>query len=63
MKIEQLGPYRVVRPLGRGGMGTVFETVHVETGQPAAIKMLSNPVCDDEGLAIVLPTRWKPSAN
>jgi serine/threonine-protein kinase len=49
MKIEQLGPYRVVRTLGRGGMGTVFETVHVETGQPAAIKMLSNPVCDDEG--------------
>ncbi len=49
MKIEQLGPYRVVRRLGRGGMGTVFQTEHVETGQAAAVKMLSSPVEEDEG--------------
>jgi serine/threonine-protein kinase len=49
MKIEQLGPYRVVRRLGRGGMGTVFQTEHVETGQVAAVKMLSGPVEEDEG--------------
>lgn len=41
MDIRQLGPYRVVRRLGRGGMGVVFEAVHNETGEPAAVKMLS----------------------
>jgi len=49
MAIEQLGPYRVLRRLGRGGMGTVFQVEHVETGQPAAVKMLSSPVEEDEG--------------
>jgi len=41
MDIQQLGPYRVVRRLGRGGMGVVFEAVHGETGEPAAVKILS----------------------
>jgi serine/threonine-protein kinase len=49
MTIEQLGPYRVVRRLGRGGMGTVFQAEHVDTGQVAAVKMLSSPVEEDEG--------------
>ncbi len=41
MKFEQLGPYRIGRPLGRGGMGTVYEAVNLETAEPAAIKLLS----------------------
>ncbi len=41
MKIERLGPYRIVRELGRGGMGTVYEGVHSETDEPAAVKLLS----------------------
>ncbi len=41
MDIQQLGPYRVIRRLGRGGMGVVFEAVHEETGEPAAVKILS----------------------
>ncbi|MGQ9606188.1 MAG: serine/threonine-protein kinase [Thermogutta sp.] len=41
MDSRQLGPYRIVRRLGRGGMGVVFEAVHGETGEPAAVKILS----------------------
>lgn len=47
--IEQLGPYRVQRKLGRGGMGTVYEAVNLESGEPAAVKILSFALADDEG--------------
>ena len=49
MAIEQLGPYRIVRTLGRGGMGAVYEGVNVETGQAAAVKVLAAGWADDEG--------------
>ncbi len=45
--IEQLGPYRIVRMVGRGGMGTVYEGIHDETGQRAAIKALPLVLADD----------------
>ncbi|MBI2477741.1 MAG: protein kinase [Planctomycetia bacterium] len=38
--IKNLGPYRIIRMLGRGGMGTVYEGIDDETGQRAAIKAL-----------------------
>ena len=47
MNIEQLGPYRIVRKLGRGGMGIVFEAVHVESNEPAAVKLLSIPLGEE----------------
>lgn len=41
MQPERLGPYRIVRTLGHGGMGTVYEGVNLEANEPAAIKILS----------------------
>lgn len=45
--IKNLGPYRIIRMLGRGGMGTVYEGVHDETGQRAAIKALPLNLAED----------------
>jgi len=35
---EKVGPYRIVRPLGQGGMGTVYEVVHEKLGVHYALK-------------------------
>ncbi len=37
----EIGPYRVVGQLGRGGMGVVFEARHTRVGQRAALKLLA----------------------
>ena len=35
------GPYRIVRPLGRGGMGTIYEADEIESGRRVALKVLA----------------------
>ena len=47
MAIERLGPYRIERLLGRGGMGAVYAGRHVDTGEQAAIKVLSETLATD----------------
>ena len=37
-----IGTYRIVREVGRGGMGTVYEAVHETIGQRAAVKVLAS---------------------
>lgn len=41
MTLERLGPYRIERRIGRGGMGTVFSAVTDVTGERTAVKVLS----------------------
>lgn len=43
-----VGSYQLFEPLGRGGMGVVFRAVHLETGQPAALKLAARRHGDDE---------------
>ena len=35
---DQIGTYRIIRPLGKGGMGAVYEVVHVKLGVHYALK-------------------------
>ncbi|MCO5170821.1 MAG: serine/threonine protein kinase [Planctomycetes bacterium] len=37
---ERLGPFRVVRHLGRGGMGSVYEVVDPQLGRRVALKLI-----------------------
>ena len=41
MHPSRLGPYRIVRKVGRGGMGTVYMGVDDASGQTAAVKLLA----------------------
>lgn len=38
------GDYRIGRPLGRGGMGDVYEASHATTGRRVALKVLRRPL-------------------
>ena len=52
MQFEQLGPYRLGKKLGQGGMGAVFEGVDTTSGEAAAIKVLSPALAADEGFRV-----------
>ena len=52
MQPEQLGPFRIKRVLGRGGMGAVYEGIHIDTGETAAVKALLSALEDDDELRL-----------
>jgi len=45
---EFLGPYRVLRLLGRGGMGTVYEAVHSTSQERVAVKIVSDELAHEQ---------------
>lgn len=47
MAIEKLGPYRLDKLLGRGGMGAVYVGIDDVTGERAAVKVLAAHLADN----------------
>jgi eukaryotic-like serine/threonine-protein kinase len=45
---QQFGGYRIVRPIGKGGMGQVYEAEELDSGRRVALKLLSRGLGDDE---------------
>src|SRR4051812_19856786 len=45
---QRFGPYVIVRPLGKGGMGQVYEAEETDSGRRVAVKLLSRGLGDDE---------------
>jgi eukaryotic-like serine/threonine-protein kinase len=45
---QHLGGYLIVRPIGKGGMGQVYEAEETESGRRVAVKILSRGLGDDE---------------
>lgn len=48
MSLERIGPYTIQGVLGRGGMGTVYRGIHLETNSLDAIKVLSPQFAEDD---------------
>ena len=47
LPFEFLGPYRLLKPLGKGGMGSVYVGKHVKDGDLVAVKLIAEHVADE----------------
>src|SRR5436305_3490631 len=46
-ELQQLGDYRIIRAIGQGGMGVVYEAEQVSLGRHVALKLLPNHALHD----------------
>lgn len=47
---DLLGPYRIVRLIGRGGMGAVYDAVDTTLDRHVALKVITPALADDPGM-------------
>jgi serine/threonine protein kinase len=47
LPFEYLGPYELIKTLGKGGMGSVFLGRHTKTGLEVAVKLIAENVADE----------------
>ena len=45
--LQEIGEYEIVDKLGQGGMGAVFEAVHVKLGRKVALKVLNRKLTEN----------------
>src|SRR5256885_1074660 len=45
---QQFGAYAIIRPIGKGGMGQVYEAEETDSGRRIALKLLSRGLGDEE---------------
>lgn len=58
--LSELGDYCLIRELGRGGMGVVYEAIHQSLGRRVAVKVLSHRLAEDP--RAVQRFRWEANA-
>ena len=44
---DSIGPYRITKMLGRGGMGTVYSAIDTTNGQPVAVKVIASQLAQE----------------
>ena len=65
---ESIGPYRIIRKLGQGGMGSVFEAQQENPRRVVALKMIrpgvvSAPLLARLFLSGSMPAPWPPPTS